>query len=332
MNGILNRHKEYRCHPFPNPKTMNFRRAYPGLSKHIGLTSFILAILSSTFGLYVYTEKKIDQANEQRQRSYLLADQLRQSSDDLTRMVRTYVMTEDPRYKKYYQDILAIRNGDIPQPDDYFYVYWDLVIAKHLPEPSQTGNGIALLDRMRQSGFTAEELDKLAQAKALSDTLVLLELEALTLLESKGPDAEAQRLKARQRLFDADYHAAKASLMQPINEVYRLADQRTQAAVHQAQRTALIFRWVFIFTVLGTLFLLARAYKSLIKILGAPAEEILAHMRRIAEGDLASPITVPRGLQTSVLAGLAEMQSRLHEHEMARKKNRGGFADCGRHL
>ena len=86
-------------------------------------TLVMFLALAAAFGVYVYSEKQIDRANQRRQISILLADQLRQSSDDLTRMARTYVVTGDPRYKKYYQDILDIRDGKKPRPKAYQYAY-----------------------------------------------------------------------------------------------------------------------------------------------------------------------------------------------------------------
>ena len=40
-------------------------------------------------------QKRISAAEERRYQSRLLADELRQSSDDLTRLARTYVVTAD---------------------------------------------------------------------------------------------------------------------------------------------------------------------------------------------------------------------------------------------
>ena len=59
----------------------------------------------------------VDQFAKVRYESYLTADELRQSSDDLTRLGRTYVITNDERYEKMYMDILAIRNGDKARPE-----------------------------------------------------------------------------------------------------------------------------------------------------------------------------------------------------------------------
>jgi methyl-accepting chemotaxis protein len=44
-------------------------------------------------------QSRATEASDARYRSYLLADELRQSSDDLTRLARTYVVTGDARYE-----------------------------------------------------------------------------------------------------------------------------------------------------------------------------------------------------------------------------------------
>ena len=133
-----------------NPGALRF-------TKRLALILCLLAAFALSFGFYVRAEKAIDRAHEQRLASFLLADELRQSSDDLTRMVRTYVLTGDPVYKQYYQDILAIRDGRRPRPVHYQNIYWDLVIAGRLPPPPASGQGTALLDLMRQATFADAE-------------------------------------------------------------------------------------------------------------------------------------------------------------------------------
>src|SRR5574343_1405088 len=90
-------------------------------------TLLLFSVFTCLFGLSLYTELRLDRAHEQRYQSYLLADELRQSSDDLTRMVRSYIATGQPQYQAYYDDILAIRDGRIPRPLHYNRIYWDLV-------------------------------------------------------------------------------------------------------------------------------------------------------------------------------------------------------------
>jgi hypothetical protein len=78
-----------------------------------------IALLVAAFVYYQYAERQLGRAYQLGEDSYVLSDMLRQTSDDLTRMVRTYVATEDPIYKQHYQEILDIRNGLAPRPDDY---------------------------------------------------------------------------------------------------------------------------------------------------------------------------------------------------------------------
>src|SRR5688500_12347397 len=67
------------------------------------------------------------QAENRRTESFLLADQMRQTSNDLTNMVRLYVSTGDRRYRAYYDEILAIRAGRTPRPRDYDSSFWNRV-------------------------------------------------------------------------------------------------------------------------------------------------------------------------------------------------------------
>ena len=40
---------------------------------------------------------------------------------------RTYVVTGEPRYRDWFQEILRIRDGTAPRPRDYDGIYWDVV-------------------------------------------------------------------------------------------------------------------------------------------------------------------------------------------------------------
>jgi diguanylate cyclase (GGDEF)-like protein/PAS domain S-box-containing protein len=283
-----------------------------------GFAILILAVLASVFSYYVYTEKQLDAASESRYVSHQLASQLRQTSDDLTRMVRSYVLTGDARYKLYFQNIIDIRNGKIPLPEGYFHSYWDMVLVGKLPPPSTRGTGIALLEMMRDAGFTQGELDKLASAKQYSDDLTALEFEAMRLAESKAPDVDANRLKAAQMLLDSRYHQAKSKIMGPINETFLMMDRRTLTAVAHAKRVATLFRVLFILVAFWSIFYIWRAYRTLHSTLGAGADEVYRHIFRIGAGDFSIPIIVKPEQDNSVLAELAKMQSLLHAHDVER--------------
>ncbi|MBY0485316.1 MAG: hypothetical protein K2P83_12750 [Nitrosomonas sp.] len=156
----------------------------------ISLTGFLCLV--ATFFIYVDAEKNIGQANISRHQAILLADELRQSSDDLTRMVRTYVATGDLRYKRNFEEILAIRNGISARPSEYHNIYWDLVLTDDV-RPRPTGEVLPLLEKMRQTGFSVVELEKLAEAKTQSDALARIEERAMKLIEFGADNYEANR-------------------------------------------------------------------------------------------------------------------------------------------
>jgi hypothetical protein len=58
-------------------------------SKNLAITAGLAILLTITFGMYVRRENDVDRAKDARLSSLLLANELRQSSDDLTRMARS---------------------------------------------------------------------------------------------------------------------------------------------------------------------------------------------------------------------------------------------------
>lgn len=126
----------------------------------------MFAVVIASFIVYVRAEKRIDAANEVRVQSLALSEELRRSSDDLTRMVRIYETTGQPIFKQHCQEILDIRDGKAPRPVDYQNTYWDLVTPDN-ERPRPMGRGHSLLDAAAASRLhRREEFAKLAQAKA----------------------------------------------------------------------------------------------------------------------------------------------------------------------
>jgi len=312
--------------------THHLSRERHRFSRHLWLTTGLLIVLAGAFATYTWSEKQIDRANESRHQSFLLADELRQSSDDLTRMARTYVLTADPRFKSAYQSILAIRDGKAARPANYQNVYWDTVLTPgHTPEPA-AGPTVALLELMRQAGFTPQEMAKLAQAKANSDQLTATETAAIQRVESTGPQAQADRDHARTMLHDDAYHQAKAAIMLPIQEFYSLVDQRTIRAVESAQTTALLLRLVFVAFSLSLVLMLWQTKKLLRDTLGGTVDEIFDHISRIGRDDLQTPIVVNPKDQSSVLGWLSKTQISLRNIEHERQRAQAMQVDSEAHL
>ncbi len=196
-----------------------------------------ILFLCGTILFQSLASSKLTAAHERRYQSYLLAAELRQSSDDLTRLGRTYVVTGDVSYKNQYMKILDIRNGKAPRPIDYNRIYWDFV-ADGVSEPRPPGEAVPLTDLMKRAGFSDDEFAQLQKAKANSDGLVNMEVEAMNLVEAKTATPEAHlanREKAISMLHSPLYHHYKAQIMRPVDDFFGLLEARTQKEVTAAQ-------------------------------------------------------------------------------------------------
>jgi len=241
----------------------------------------ILAMLAA--GLIVVAairRRHLVELEAQGLRSYELADELRHTSDDLTRFVRSYVATGDPRYEQYYRQVLAIRNGQAPRPEHYGRVYWDLYLDQHRP-PRPAGPPQSLLSLMQAAGFTGEELADLRLAEATSDSLTAIENAAFRAMQGHPPDP----VLARRLVNDSAYNHAKAAVMKPIDDFLGLVDMRTAAALDQFNRqTKVAFAAIESVFVLFLMLAFA-AYPILRRRVLVPVSALQRHTGRVA-GDL----------------------------------------------
>ena len=279
----------------------------------------IFIVLFILFALYVMSESAQTQAMDTRFDSISLARELRQSSDDLSRMVRTYVITGNPVYKQHYQEILDIRNGLKARPQNYQDAYWDLVLADDQRPQDKGTDSTSLLERMTNVGITTQEFEKLAQSKARSDALTKIEFDAMHLIETAPEVSEPIRLKAIKMLTDDTYHKAKADIMLPINEFTQMVLDRTTRQIQARQITTEAIRAVFIALSLLTLWLMLLIYRSMQKSLGGPLNLIHQEITHLGSGNFSTPVTVPEGMENSILGWLSQMQVNLERLESARR-------------
>lgn len=274
-----------------------------------------LVIYSVLFTLYILAEKRIDDANELRHQSLLLANELRQSSDDLTRTVRTYVVSGNPIYKQHYSEIIDIRNGKRPRQPYYYIAYWGLSAQENqqsdLPQISGSGETIPFMELIRKAGFSEKEQAKLAEAKEKSDKLTEIEFAAMTLFETSKHAGDEHHLEALRILHDDTYNRAKTEIMNPISDCYRMMEERISSLVNNEQQLALYTHYALILTGLMLVFFLWRSYKSMRSALGAPLSEVQLQISRIGSGDFKDPIPVNKRMGNSVMSWLSETQHRL---------------------
>lgn len=297
-------------------------------SQNVLITLLLYCALAIAFVVYVHAEKSIDRAHEQRLHAINLAQELRNSSDDLTRMARSYVITGDAKYKRIYQHILDVRNGLAPRPSDTLRISSDwLMTDPSLARTDQQLPAQPLLDRMQLAGFSPQELQLLKQSKISSDNLAQLEFHAMSMITDGVNTPFSIKYSAAEQLYSPEYNRAKEGIIGPILEVNHMIAKRTTAEVESAERTALILRWLFIVLAIGLILLLIRTYTSLRRVLGTSPHLLYEKISCIGEGDFETPISISPSQKNSVLDWLAQTQSRLtqldqtraqHEHKINR--------------
>ncbi len=176
--------------------------------------------------------------------SLKLAYEMRQSSDDLTRLARTYSATGDPKYESMYWDIIAIRNGEKPRPLNYNRIYWDLVL-EYGQKPKVDGEKISLKQMMTNAGFTDEEFKLLGEAQKNSDGLINLETVAMNAVKGLYADANGEytirkapdKALAIKLTHSNQYHIEKSTIVKPIDAFMKVLEERTTREVSDAVDT-----------------------------------------------------------------------------------------------
>eukprot|EP01060_Flectonema_neradi_P001805 TRINITY_DN1111_c0_g1_i3.p1 TRINITY_DN1111_c0_g1~~TRINITY_DN1111_c0_g1_i3.p1 ORF type:complete len:656 (+),score=104.73 TRINITY_DN1111_c0_g1_i3:55-1968(+) len=227
----------------------------------IGINLLCVTLLLAVIIVNYQLQQHITDVNDTMLKTLRLATELRQSSDDLTRFVRTYTVTGNSSYWDYFLDVIAIRDGKMPLPLEPHRIYWDLYVTGGPPRPNLPPS--SLDSRMRKAGFTAEELAMVTLAKSRSDALIDLENVAYHAMIGKyrptdpnvnvntsGMSAEQlmefsvsappNQTYAMGLVHGLDYHREKAGIMQPIDQFFVLSEKRVVGMEDTTRNGAII--------------------------------------------------------------------------------------------
>ena len=180
---------------------------------------------------------------------------MNKSSDDLTNYARYFVTTKDHVWRKEFDTVLKVRNGDVAD---------------------EQGIKKSFRDRVKEVQFTQEELDMLLKAEQLSNNLAKLEVESFELIDQSREvwDYIVQTQKITQAqvlMFGNDYKTNKQQIITTSNEFYVMVVNRLQAQYQFYMTTA----WVMIIVINLSLILLVIAvnHKS-IAVTAAPKRTV----------------------------------------------------------
>lgn len=296
--------------------------------KNVFLTLFIIVFVLLSLQLVAvlgtrHAGNVLNKATTERYDAIQLATELQQSSDRLTTLARSYVATGNERWREHFETVLNIREGLAPRPLDYVRGHWDYLAAGE-PSPRTLGPSVALLDLMRQAGFSDAEFEALAEAESHDEALVEVEDAAMILAKrahqgiSRGDASAVEVLLQAMEMVNGDiYNTHKARISASIDTFYGLLDERTADTI--AETTQTYERWLL--ATLGLAFalvvavalLLAWGYHSILAQLGAEPAQVRELVGRVADGDLSQHIDLGRTKTGSLLAAIAQMQGSLRQ-------------------
>ncbi|PID89671.1 MAG: hypothetical protein CSB01_00865 [Bacteroidia bacterium] len=255
-----------------------------------GIIIFMLSLLCVLSFLMIYNHKKIKNSYTKRYKSLLTANELRQSSEYLTRYARLYVVNKDVKWKKKYQEVLDVRNGKKQRAD---------------------GRIISLENIMHELDFSETEFSKLREAEAKSNSLAEIEKQAFELIEKDGLKHNTKNTqKAIELMFGKNYQTHKTDIMLTIDEFLSLLDGRTLEEVDLQSAISKKILYVIIFTIIFIVISYFIIIRKTIEKLGGELSELSNIAKNISRGNLSVNLD-PNRKQNSIYAYMYLMQKQL---------------------
>ena len=281
----------------------------------------VLLVLSANMLCIVLIDQAYNRmmaAQEHRQQSIQVSNELQQETEQLTRLVRAYTITGEPRYLFYYYDILSVRQGEKPAPAMLNpATYWDDVIAGRIQYvPPTQGERHVLTDRMRALGFNAQELRTLRQIFAATEAMK--QTEQIAFAATQGlydPDLQdfvsegTPRLDFASKLvYSQNYSLLKSNLAHAVDRLKEQVSSRTQNEVEQATARLQQLIAILLVSMVVTIGLVVLALITVRRQVLHPIERLRLSADKLTAGDYSSRTRsgLLRGAGVEELAVLGE--------------------------
>ena len=188
---------------------------------------FIILCIVGTLAYSLYNNIELNiLKNKQKEIALELANELMESSQQLTSNVRLYVVTTNKIYKDKYDTIVTERAGLIPRSE------------KKRIAP---GRSISLADLMKENNFTEKEFALVKRSNDLSNTLIKIETDAINDIMNIANISDQEKIKqikehAYSLVFGSNYEEEVKKIMNPIHEFFITIQNRTQQEVENSRK------------------------------------------------------------------------------------------------
>ena len=200
----------------------------------------MMSVLIAMVVMVRLSVNKILASQERNSLCQLLANELKQSSEDLSNNSRMYVVSNgNETYYREYNDIVAWRSGLAPRPSN-------------LAENLYPGVTIHLLDLLETVGFTEDELATVETSLVVSESLARTEHQAMASIRLgeiiDGPQVaipgESVQEFALRILTSDSYNSISHQIIHPLDTLNANITQRMSEEFHHLNRNMLIYETI----------------------------------------------------------------------------------------
>lgn len=294
----------------------------------------MLFVLAANGLFLVFIKQAYDDvvaAQDHRSQALKLANEFHQETEQLARLVRAYTITGETRYLLYYYDILGVREGEKPVPENFnSRTYWDDVIAGRIQHSiPQEGVKRSLADLMKSLGFSEEEI--LALKEVIDGMEAMKVIEQIAFAATQGlynpitrefvSDGQPRLDFASKLVHGEEYNILKANLSQAVEGLVTMTDRRTSNEVASAGRR--LERWILLslFSMGATIVLGVYASRIVRRQVLVPIRDLGEAADLLAVGDYATRTGTVGGVEElSTLGDIFNSMAQAIEDDVGRRQ------------
>ncbi len=271
-------------------------------------TVLLAAVVMFIFAVYNVTVsiQDIEKAQEEKDISLAIAEELRQSSFNLSNFVRQYSITKDKRFVNAYHNLVDIRDGKAPRP-------YSAALAP--------GKLMATATLFQEVGFTAEEITHLNKGLDIANSLSAMEIQAMNAVDGLYIDEDGEytikgppdRQLAINLLFSQYYNDTVARILNSVNQFQARLDARLNDTLQEKKQT--LNRSLNLLTIAAVILVMALAgiLTIVMMVIVKPVLRCNEYAVKVARGqDAAPPKMLSQNEITSLNDSIITMVNKLH--------------------